>query len=532
VQPGNNKVELLKAEKPGMDILADLPELAKKHQGWEQISEGDRERLKWAGLFYRKPTPGQFMMRIRTTNGRATSLQLRTVADLSRRVGNEVLDITTRQQLELRAVKIRDVPDIFAALEGADLTSLQTGMDNIRNVNCCALAGLTPGELFDASPAGREYTKIFIGNRAFTNLPRKFNVAITGCLENCTHTDTQDLGMSPAVDEDGAQGFNVAVGGKMGSGGMRLASPLDVFIPPSDAAALAAEITLLFNDHGVRGPRNKCRLAFLVEAWGAPKFRDELEKRWGKPLARAGRDVRLPDKHSDHLGVAPQKQAGLFSVGLCVPTGRTNAADLEELARLADAYGSGETRLTTAQNIILVNIPDAKLDALLAEPLLKKYSPDPHPFTRGLVTCTGTDYCNLALIETKGIAKELDEKLRRAVPSPAAQSLTMHWSGCPAACGNHQASDIGFQGIKANVDGKVVDAVHVFVGGRTGREARPGEKIMELVPVSMLPELIPVLMKNMDTLKRIRRDRGAENRVVMVPAFAEPAPMPEEAVLE
>jgi ferredoxin-nitrite reductase len=512
-----NDIEKLKAERNGLDLLPELPRLAATP--WQEIPTPDRDaRLKWLGVFFRKRTPGDFMMRIRITNGRSNSAQFRTLADIAERLGNGVLEITTRQQIELRAVKVKDLPEIFDALRSVDLSSLQTGMDNIRNVNTCPMAGLTPQELFDASPVGEQLTKIFLGNKDFANLPRKCNVTITGCLENCTHADTQDVCMTPAVkDQDGQSipGFNVAVGGKMGSGGMRLATPIDVFVTPAEAALLAAEIILIFRDEGPRGmSRARVRLAFLVDEWGGERFRDVLEGRWGKPLTRAGRDVRL-HRHNDHMGVQTQKD-GRVAVGQCVPVGRVNAAHMREWARLADLYSGGAIRLTTAQNVILPNVSKDQVKALLEEPLLQEFMPDPHPVKRGLVSCIGTDYCSLALIETKGLAKELADKLEKMLP-PDLPPVTMFWSGCAAACGNHQAADIGFQGIKANIDGKVVDAVHIFVGGRTGPDARPAEKIMELVPVSLLPEVLPMLIRNLPMLKRVRRDRAAE-RVMMLPA--------------
>ena len=509
-----NPIERIKDEKNGLDILDEIDELAAQHGGWETLEPDDRERLKWIGTFFRKPTPGRFMMRIRITNGQLASRQLHTLASLAQRLGNGVIDITTRQQLELRAVQIRDVPDILEALRGVDLTSLQTGMDNIRGVNTCALSGLTPYELFDAAPVGEQFTQTFLGNREYTNLPRKLNVTITGCLENCTHSETQDIALTPAIGPQAAHGFNVAVGGKMGSGGMTVAQPLDIFVAPGEASSLAATITLLFRDEGAREQRTKTRLAFLVQEWGAELFRQRLEERWGAPFTSAGRDVRM-QRTTDHLGVAAQRQEGLYSVGLCVPTGRTQAADMMELARLAEVYGAGAVRLTTGQNAIVVGVPEEDVQPLLDEPLLTRFSPSPPAFTRGLVSCTGKDYCNLALIETKALGKQLAESL--AARFPDAAPLTMNWSGCPAGCGNHHAADIGFQGAKARVDGEVVDAVSIFVGGRTGTDPRPGEKIMDLVPVSMLDELMPVVIDNLATLKKIRREQPAEDRVLMVP---------------
>ena len=192
-----------------------------------------------------------------------------------------------------------------------------------------------------------------------------------------------------------------------------------------------------------------------------------------------------------------------------------SAGQMAELARLADVYGSGEIRLTTGQNAIILGVPVDDVPLLLAEPLLKKFSPEPHAFTRGLVSCVGNDYCNLALVETKSLGKGLAERL--AERYPGAEGMTMNWSGCPAGCGNHQAADIGFQGAKARVGDEIVDAVSIFAGGRTGADARPGEKIMNLVPVDMLDDILPVVIKNLETLKKIERAQTAEDRVLMVP---------------
>src|SRR2546425_4909110 len=232
MRPGNNTIEECKAGLggDGLRIRAKLPELIER--GHESLTTAEKDLLKWVGVFFRKPTPGQFMMRIRMPNGFATSEQLRTIAELSRRLGNSVLDITTRQQIELRGFTLETVPEIWEKLRGVNLHSLQTGMDNVRNINGCPLAGLTPGELFDASPVLFELDAMIVGkngNPEFVNLPRKFNVTITGCTENCTHTESQDIALAPAVQR-GRAGVNILVGGKMGSGGFTIATPLNVFV--------------------------------------------------------------------------------------------------------------------------------------------------------------------------------------------------------------------------------------------------------------------------------------------------------------
>ncbi|PYM90233.1 MAG: ferredoxin--nitrite reductase, partial [Candidatus Rokuibacteriota bacterium] len=406
-----NKIEQIKAEKGGLEVGRDIPRYAEL--GVEAIEEGDLERLKWWGIFFRKHTPGHFMMRIRIPNGITSAAQLRTIGRIANRVGRGIADITTRQQIQLRWIQINDVPPILEELRKVGLVTLQTGMDNIRNVVGCAVAGLTPNELFDASPVARAFTDTFVGDVAYTNLPRKFNITITGCRDNCTHAETQDLALVPATRSLGGEtdhGFNVLVGGKNGSGGYRIATPLDVFVLPGEAVELSSAIVFLYRDHGSRDARNKIRLAFLLEEWGEAKFRDALEGRLGRPLERAGVDERAP-AGTDHVGVFRQKQPTLSWVGLLVPVGRITGDQLAEVARLAEGYGTGEVRLTVDQNVIVPHVPDAKLGNLTAEPLLKVLRYDPSQIMRGLVSCTGIEFCNLAVIETKSRALQIARTL-------------------------------------------------------------------------------------------------------------------------
>ena len=483
-----NKIERYKKEKDGLDIVEEVPRLAQS--GWESIEDGDRERLKWAGVFFRRQTPGHFMMRLRMSNGLSDAGQMRTIAAISREFGPGFADITTRQQIQLRGFGIEHVPQIWDRLEAVGLVSLQTGMDNIRNVNGCPAAGLTRHELFDASPVVREFTEMFLRNKAFTNLPRKFNVVITGCTEHCTHAESQDLALVPATARIGnrdVNGFNVLVGGKMGSGGFQAARPLDVFVSQEEAAAVCAQITFLFRDHGSRTARNRARLAFLIDSWGVARFRQELQQRMGRPLAAAGRDAR-GSRHADHMGITRQKQAGLNAVGLVVPVGRITSDHLFELARLAEVYGSGDIRVTTSQNVIVPNVPDAKLADLGREPLLAELSPEPHGALRGLVSCTGIDYCHFALIETKELAIKTAQHLEARLDHD--RSFTTHWSGCPAGCGNHALADIGLLGKNVRINGQLIDAVDVFIGGQSGPKAKAGVRILEDVPCEELPEVL------------------------------------------
>jgi ferredoxin-nitrite reductase len=495
----------------GLRILDSLPQIIQR--GAEALTPAEKELLKWVGVFYRRPTPGKFMMRVRMPNGFVRSDQLRAIAELSRRLGNGVLDITTRQQIELRGFTLDSIPAIWEKLHGVDLRSLQTGIDNVRNINGCPLAGLTPHELFDASSVVHDLDRILVGlngNPEFTNLPRKFNVTVTGCLDNCTHNESQDIALVPAK-KGGRVGFNVLVGGKMGSGGFTVASHLNVFVEIYQAAVVVIELIKIFRDHGPREARSKSRFAFLVEEWGIPRLRAELTARMGYELAFHGRDMRS-SHNADHLSVTSQKQLGLAAVGLCVPTGRVRPQQLEELARLSDVYGDGQIRFTTGQNAIIPNVPADRVNRLLREPLLQQFSPHPSSFLRGLVACVGTDYCNLALIETKSRAITLSEALQAKVRT-GTSPLTIHWSGCPAGCGNHEAADIGFRGFKTKVDGKLVDAVAVYTGGRTGPRAVPGKEILATVPCD---EAFP------DVIANVIQSYNAERQHERQTAFADP----------
>ncbi len=484
-----NKIEEIKAEKDPFDIAGEIARFA--NEGWEAIPDDDKERLKWRGVFFRKQTPGHFMMRLRSSNGLMNSEQFRVIARISEKFGPGHADITTRQQIQLRGVAIDRVEDIWRRLEDVGLHSRQTGMDNVRGVMGCPAAGLTPKELFDASAVVRQFDEIIVGNREFTNLPRKFNVTITGCCENCTHGEAQDISLTPAFKEMGGEkikGFNVAVGGKMGSGGYTVATPLDVFVLPEEAAELCANITRVFRDNGSRGNRKKNRLAFLIQEWGAEKFRTELENRTGSPLVTAGEDARDKKAKNPHVGIFRQKEADLNYAGLVVPVGRITSRQLSEAARLADDYGSGDIRLTPSQNIIIAGIPDARVGDFTQEPLLKELRYDPPEVIRGMVSCTGIDYCHFATIETKEHAIELGKQLENQVGQTL--PVTIHWSGCPNACGNHAAADIGLLGKKARRGKEVVDAVDVFLKGKTGPDSKVPQKLLENVPCDELPELL------------------------------------------
>jgi ferredoxin-nitrite reductase len=485
-----NKVEILKAEKNVLDVKNDLARFAR--EGWETISEDDVQRLKWYGLFLRKPTPGFFMLRVRIPNGFATADQLRVLSLIAQHYGNGVIDITTRQQFQIRHLRIEDVAVVFESLESVGLTSLQTGIDNVRNIMGCPVAGLHPREIIDASPWVRALNHHILNNPEFVNLPRKFNVAITGCPDNCLHAETQDLALIPAVKTIAGReriGFNILAGGKLGSGGYRIATPLNIFVHPEEVVEVCAEIILLFRDHGSRESRAQNRLAFLLDEWGEERFREELVLRLKHPLESAGQDKRL-NEIKDHMGVFRQKKPTMNFVGLKVIVGRIQAEELFQVADLAHQYGNGEIRISPHQALIIPHVTDKGLGDFLEEPALKNLFYAPSAIQKNLVSCVGKDYCHLATIETKSqavdVARQVEDKLDLEKVGP----ISMHWSGCPAGCGNHLVADIGFLGKKAKVGADIVDAVDIFVGGRAGPHPKQAVKILENVPCDRLPQVL------------------------------------------
>ncbi|MFS8894616.1 ferredoxin--nitrite reductase [Synechococcus sp. O70.1] len=504
-----NQFERLKSEKDGLAVKDELEAFAQ--MGWENIPEDDRDhRLKWLGIFFRKRTPGKFMLRLRLPNGILTSGQMRKLAEILRPYGQDgVADITTRQNLQLRGIPIEDMPQVLRQLKEVGLTSIQSGMDNVRNITGSPLAGIDPDELIDVRGLTRKVQDMVTnngeGNPSFTNLPRKFNIAICGCRDNSVHAEINDLAFVPAFKE-GKLGFNVLVGGFFSARRCAEAIGLDVWVDPRDVVPLCEAVLLVYRDHGLRANRQKARLRWLIDEWGLEKFRAAVEQQIGHPLPRAAEKDEVVWHKRDLLGVHAQKQLGLNFVGLHVPVGRLNVPEMRELARLAEVYGSGELRLTVEQNVLIPNVPDSRVGPLLQEPLLKKFSPNPGPLQRGLVSCTGNQFCNFALIETKNRAVALMEELEAELEIP--QTVRIHWTGCPNSCGQPQVADIGLMGTTVRKDGKPVEAVDIYMGGEVGKDAKLGECVRQGIPCEDLkPVLVELLIEHFGA--RPRRDPSA-----------------------
>ncbi len=475
-----NKVEKVKQTKHGLDVKNELEKFAQ--MGWEAMDQDDLiVRLKWLGIFHRPVTPGQFMLRLRTPNGTLSSKQLRTFAEIIQRYGDDgSADITTRQNIQLRGIHLEDIPEIFDKLDAVGMTSIQSGMDNVRNLTGSPVAGIDPEEFFDTRELNYKLQDVITnkgeGSYKFSSLPRKLNIAIDGAPDNSIHAELNDIAFIPAY-KDGQFGFNVLIGGYLSAQRCAESVPMGVWVPPNDEVIeLAAAILTVYTENalteGLRANRAKARLMWLFETWGEEKFREEIAKEVGHPLQPAAKKDEFTMDKRDHLGVHAQIQEGYSYVGIHVPVGHLNAEELYEVARLADVYGNGEVRATVEQNFIISDVANDKIEALLAEPILERFSIAPNTLTRSVISCTGARYCNFALVETKQralkMAQELDEQLN--IP----QRVRMHWTGCPNSCGQAQAGDIGLMGTKAKKDGKVTEGVKIFTGGQVGQDSHLG----------------------------------------------------------
>ena len=479
-----NKVEKVKAEKDGLDVKNELEHFAEI--GWEAVDKADLEtRLKWLGIFYRPVTPGEFMIRMRIPNGVVTSEQMKVLAAGIERYGDDgTADITTRQNIQLRGVRLEDIPELFSRFKEVGLTSIQSGMDNVRNLTGSPVAGIDPDELIDTREMNQKVQDMITnngeGNYAFTNLPRKFNIAIEGARDNSIHAELNDLAYIPAY-KDGVLGFNVLVGGYLSAQRCAESIPLGVWLPANDEdiVEFSRAVLTVYTENGaaegLRASRPKARLMWLIETWGVEKFRGELEKEFGKPLSPAAEKDEITQDKKDHLGIHPQKQEGYSYVGLHVPMGRLDAESMFELARLAEVYGNGEIRLTVEQNAIIPYIADENVETFLTEPLLQKFVIDPETLTRSVISCTGARYCNFAIIETKQRALKLAQELDAELDIP--NRVRLHWTGCPNSCGQPQAGDIGLMGTKVRKDGKALEGAKIFTGGKVGKGAELGTMI-------------------------------------------------------
>jgi len=535
-----NKIEKGKLAKDPTSAWTDLYDFAAKIRAGEldykDVEDFDiNSRLKWTGLLSRfKRTPGRFMMRLRIPNGIVRSDAIRLFADTIEPYGPDlgVADITTRQNFQLRGLTLEDGAALTETLhESHNLTSFQSALDNARNVVGSPLAGLDDKELVDTRPIANAVNDLISldketglrGNPQWGNMPRKFNIAVSGGRDDFAHTYINDIGLDPVPHaETGEVGFNVVVGGYMSIKRVAESVPLGLWFPADaySTNAVCEAILRIFRDGGDRKDRQKGRLMWLVEEKGVEAFADEVRAE----VESYGRGVRLEAAQPHEagtwarrelLGVHAQADAALRRVGVHVPAGRLSVEELRHVADLADRYADGEVRLTVEQNLILPNVAADAVDDLLREPALTtgRLSVDPGHVVGNMVSCTGAQFCPLAIIETKTLAERVMARVDAMVE--ADRPVRVHWTGCPNSCGQVQAADIGLMGAPAkrkNEEGKMkaVAGANIFLGGTIGEGGHLAmDPHMKNVPIDDEDEIAGVIAGLM------REHFGARDKVAV-----------------
>ena len=512
------RVERLKREKNPWEGLDEIRRFAR--EGFDSIPpEWVGTYLRWWGVYTQGDGVGVvggsggegralpfFMVRIRVPNGMLTSAQLRAVAGLTERHARGIADITVRQNIQLHWVTIEALPLVLEELARVGLNTLGACGDVTRNVTGCPVAGVDAEEICDASPLALATTKMFVGNAEFYNLPRKFKISITGCKSWCTFPEIHDIGLTAVTRQFGGKqeiGFAVHVAGGL-STEPHLAIRLNAFVRWHQVQPLILGAAELFRESSeLREHRDRARLKFLFlrHGWTVADFQRELEKRVGFHFEPAADEQSPDDVFRDHMGVHAQKQAGLYYVGASVLRGRITAEQMHAVANLSDQFAGGELRTTNLQNLLVVNVPRQNTGALARELDAIGFRVEASPFWRGAVACSGTEFCKLAITETKGFSRWLVGELEERLPG-FEQHLKLHVTGCPNSCGQHWIADIGLQGKKVKVGDRMLDAYYFCVGGAVGLHQKIARPIGYRCLASEVPDAIERL------LRRYQDERG------------------------
>jgi sulfite reductase (ferredoxin) len=501
------RTERLKLAKNPWEAFDDVRQFARQGRS-SVVPEWASLYFKWWGVYTQGDGVGAtggkggeglasdyFMMRVGIPNGILTAHQLRTIGGLARKYARNLADITTRQNIQLHWLTIDSLPEVVDALDAIGLSPKGACGDVVRNVTGCPLAGIAADEILDASPIATEVAHLLTANPAFYNLPRKFKISAAGCPHWCSYPEINDVALTPAK-RGGELGYSLRVGGGL-SKEPHLAVPLNVFLRPEQAVRVVRTVAEIFRDQqGLRESRDRARLKYLFmkEGWTPQRFEEELRSRLDFELLPAGEEDVPSDVFRDHAGVHPQRQPGLSYVGATVLRGRMTGEQLEAAAELAERFGTGELRATVSQNLVFINIPNARTSELVRELGQIGLYVEATNFWRGTVACTGTEFCKLAITETKGFARWLVGELEERIPE-FDQQLRLHVTGCPNGCGQHWIADIGIEGKKVKHEGKLSDAYYFCLGGAVGQFANVARPVGYRCPAPLVPDAIERLLR-------------------------------------
>jgi sulfite reductase (ferredoxin) len=424
---------------------------------------------------------------------------LHAIAEITEKYARGVADITTRQNIQLHWLTIESLPEVVEALTAIGLSPKGACGDVVRNVTGCPLAGMDGHELIDASPLAVEIAQKLTANPDFYNLPRKFKISVTGCPIWCSYPEINDVGLTGLKRlKDGKEevGYSLRVGGGL-SAEPHLAVRLNAFVPQDKALAVVKAVCEIFREQeSLRESRTHARMKYLFmkHGWTAETMLAAIEEKIGFTFDACEEGPIAEDVYRDHVGVHGQRQEGLSYVGVTVLNGRLDPKQLHALATLSEEYGDGHLRATIGQNIVLVNIPNAKTQEVVEKIVALGLQVQPNVFYRGAVACTGTEFCKLAIAETKGFAKWLVGEMEERLPE-FDQQLRLHVTGCTNSCGQSWIADIGLEGKKLKKDGKMVDAFYFCVGGAVGEYAGIARQIGYRAAAEDCPEAIERLLR-------------------------------------
>jgi sulfite reductase (ferredoxin) len=508
-----NPNERTKKDDDGLNVRARIESIY-AHRGFASIDPSDlRGRFRWWGLYtQRKPgidggrtavlEPHElddeyFMLRVRVDGGQLTLDQLRAVAEVSTRYGRDTADLTDRQNVQLHWVRIEDVPAIWQRLEGVGLSTAEACGDTPRVILGSSVAGISADEVIDPTPAMRSIVERYIGDKAFSNLPRKFKSAIAWVAD--IPYQANDISFLGVVHPQHGPGFDLWVGGGLSTNPM-LAQRLGVWVPLEDVPDVWAAVVGIFRDYGYRRLRHRARLKFLVADWGVQRFREVLEGEYLQRKLIDGPAPELPATPIDHIGVHRQRD-GRFFVGVAPLAGRVTGTMLAQVADIAEAHGSGRVRLTAYQKLLVLDVPEDRIESLVDALGAIGLQARPSVWRRGTMACTGIEFCKLAIVETKATASRVVRHLEQTLGDLDTE-ITINVNGCPNACARTQVADFGLKGqLVTGPDGAQVEGFQVHLGGgltmAAGQGAGFGRKLRGLkTTADELPSYVERVTRN------------------------------------
>ncbi|MFG2812788.1 nitrite/sulfite reductase [Streptomyces sp. NPDC048410] len=509
-----NGNEQFKKDDDGLNVRTRIETIYAK-RGFDSIDPNDlRGRMRWWGLYtQRKPgidggktailEPEElddkyFMLRVRIDGGRLTTAQLRVIGEISQEFARGTADITDRQNIQLHWIRIEDVPEIWRRLEDVGLSTTEACGDVPRVILGSPVAGIAEDEILDGTWAIEEIQRRIIGNKDFSNLPRKFKSAVSGSpLLDVAH-EINDIAFVGVEHPEHGPGFDLWVGGGL-STNPKLGVRLDAWVPLDEVPDVYEGVISIFRDYGYRRLRNRARLKFLVADWGPEKFRQVLEDEYlGRKLLDGPAPEQPVERWRDHVGVHRQRD-GRFYVGFAPRVGRVDGATLAKIAGVAEEHGSGRVRTTTEQKMIVLDVEGDQVESLAAALEALDLRVTPSPFRRGTMACTGIEFCKLAIVETKARGSALIDELERRLPE-FDEPITINLNGCPNACARIQVADIGLKGqLMMDEEGRQVEGYQVHLGGALGLEAGFGRKVRGLKVTSReLPDYVERVLRRFE----------------------------------